>query len=88
MSKFNEVLKSELESMAVNHLEAWKERYWNYLIDPDINFMERVKTDLYTNHDPSLKVERIEELLNRELTAEEETELINKFNEKVLNIIK
>lgn len=74
-----ELLNNELEDMAENHIEAWKERYWRKSPD-DIKF------DLEVNHDDSLEMEFVKERLGRELSDKEIKEVSKEFIEKVLEV--
>ena len=72
---FKKVLTNNLlNGMSESHLEGWAERYGKYKKVSD------VRIDLNVNHDPSLEIEKIEELLGRELNTQESDYLVEIFN--------
>lgn len=76
---FREKINAQwIADAAESHLEAWKERYANYETKREARF------DLNVNHDISLEIEYAEEVLERELTDEEFSDLEKRFNIKVV----
>ena len=72
---FKKVLTNDLlYGMSESHLEGWAERYGKYKKVSDVRF------DLNVNHDPSLEIEKIEELLGRKLNTQESDYLVEIFN--------
>ena len=80
-TKLAEVLTpSLLHDMAEGHIEAWKDRYF-------CKSKKDVRFDLSVNHDNCLELERVTELLGRELTSAEEQTVISKFHSAVVKQI-
>jgi hypothetical protein len=75
-----EFVTNNLESMAEGHLEVWKDRYYRKS-KSDIRF------DLNMNHDPSLEIERVQEEIGRELTDNEYSWFVSKFNRMVVKLL-
>jgi hypothetical protein len=75
-------VKNNVESLAESNIEAWKERYSNYRTSKALSF------DLNVNHDPSLEIEAAEEELERKLTDDERSYLIEQFNKEVVRVYK
>jgi len=72
---FKKVLTNDLlNGMSESHLEGWSERYAEYKKVSD------VRIDLNVNHDPSIEIEKIEELLGRKLNTQESDYLVEIFN--------
>jgi len=70
-------LYENLEAISENHLECWKDRYFGYT-------KKHLLSDLENEHDSSLEVEYVEEVLNRKLSDNEEKYLIKQFNKEVV----
>lgn len=80
---FKEKINAEwIEGQAQGHLEAWADRYSEYKNKKDARF------DLNVNHDPSLEVERAEEDLGRKLNDLEQSDMIKRFNLKVIKLFR
>ncbi len=77
---FTDLLTNQyLTDMAESHIECWKDRYFR-------KSKKDIKFDLSVNHDNSLEVERVEEVLERKLTDDENSKLITLFHNKVVSI--
>ena len=73
-SDLKDFIRETINDTAVNHLEAWKERYRNY------TKVSQVRTDINVNHDDGLEIEYAEETLKRELNSKEYDYFINAFH--------
>ncbi|QST02453.1 hypothetical protein IMZ31_23680 (plasmid) [Pontibacillus sp. ALD_SL1] len=79
--ELQEVLRSEVEHLVDSHIENWGSRYEG----KDVNGIGSISMDLYSGHDPSLEIERVEEALGRSLNGEEQEAVESYFNEHVLD---
>ena len=76
----NYLTQSNLDGMAESHLSCWIERYKGM-------GKEAVEFDLNVNHDDSLEIEHIEEILHRKLNDEEVDFLIDKSHHAIIDNI-
>ena len=77
----NLVTKEYIHESADNHVDCWKDRYYK-------KSLADIKLDLYSEHDISLEIERVEEDLKRKINSKEFDFVFNSFNKEVIRILK
>lgn len=75
---FKDFLAEHLESMADDHLETWKDRYYR-------KSKREIEIDLDINYDFSADIDSVENELERELTDGEKDYFITRFERAILN---
>ena len=70
-----EYLDKNIEDMAINHIEAHKDRYIGYTVN-------KLETDLSINYDDSCDIEGVESEIGRELDNDEVEIFREKFYKK------
>lgn len=70
-------IDENIEDIATNHIEAYKDRYIGYTVD-------KLETDLSINYDDSCEIENVEGEIGRELDDDEVEIFREKFYKKVI----
>ena len=70
-------LDENIEDLATNHIEAYKDRYIGYTVD-------KLETDLSINYDDSCDIENVESEIGRELDNDEVETFREEFYKQII----
>ena len=75
---YNEYIEQNLNDLADDHIETWKDRYWR-------KSLAEIESDLQINYDFSADIECVETAIERELTDDEKEDFVQCFIKAVLD---
>ena len=75
---YNEYIEQNLNHLANDHIETWKDRYWR-------KSLAEIENDLQINFDFSADIDDVEETIERELTDDEKEDFEQRFIKAVLD---
>ena len=75
---YNEYVEQNLNHLAYDHIETWKDRYWR-------KSLAEIESDLQINFDFSADIDDVETTIERELTDDEKEDFEQRFIKAVLD---
>lgn len=75
---YNEYIEQNLNDIADDHIETWKDRYWR-------KSLAEIESDLQIAYDFSADIESVETAIERELTEDEKDDFEQRFIKAVLD---
>ena len=75
---YSEYIEQNLNDLADNHIETWKDRYWR-------KSLAKIESDLRMNFDFSADIEAVEATIERELTDDEKYDFEQRFIKAILD---